>query len=268
MSAHRDPEVTSFSSLYRQGFVRVAAAVPRVRVSEPAVNTERTLVLARRAFGSHAAVVIFPELGLSAYTNEDLFHQQTLIEAVDRAIDRIVAESATLGPMIVVGAPLMVEAGLFNTAIVIHRGRVLGVVPKSYLPEYREYYEKRQFRAARDLVGDQVQLLGETVPFGPDLVFASRDLPTFALHVEICEDLWVPIPPSTYGALAGATVLANLSASNITIAKADYRRSLCAAQSARMNRRLPLHGGRVGRIDNRPCVGRPGRDLRERRPAR
>jgi NAD+ synthase (glutamine-hydrolysing) len=116
---------------------------------------------------------------------------------------------------------------------VIHRGRLLGVVPKSYLPEYREYYEKRQFRAARDLLGEELRLLGERVPFGADLMFAARDLPAFTLHVEICEDVWVPIPPSTYGALAGATVLANLSASNITIGKADYRRQLCASQSAR-----------------------------------
>jgi NAD+ synthase (glutamine-hydrolysing) len=207
--------------------------VPHVRVAEPAFNAERTLALARKASDAHAAVVIFPELGLSAYTNEDLFHQRALSEAVTAALERIVAESVGLQPLIVVGAPLEAEHGLFNTAVVIHRGQVLGVVPKSYLPEYREFYEKRQFRAARDLVGNTIQVLGESAPFGADLMFASREQPDFVLHVEICEDLWVPIPPSTYAALAGATVLANLSASNITIAKADYRRRLCAAQSAR-----------------------------------
>jgi NAD+ synthase (glutamine-hydrolysing) len=133
----------------------------------------------------------------------------------------------------VVGAPLRAEGGVFNTAVVIHRGRVLGVVPKSYLPEYREYYEERQFRAARELVGDTVELLGERVPCGPDIVFEASDLPGFAFHVEVCEDLWTPIPPSTFGALAGATVLVNLSASNITIGKADYRRTLCQGHSAR-----------------------------------
>ena len=137
--------------------------------------------------------------------------------------------------MIVVGAPLRFEHGVFNTAVVIHRGRVLGVIPKSYLPEYREFYEKRQFRATRDAVGDRIHVFGssEEVPFGADLLFSASDLPGFCLHVEICEDLWVPIPPSTYGALAGATVLANLSASNITIGKAGFRRELCASQSAR-----------------------------------
>jgi len=138
-----------------------------------------------------------------------------------------------LRPLIVVGAPVQAEGGLFNAAIVIHRGEVLGAVPKSYIPEYREYYEKRQFRAARDLVGDELRLLDAAVPFSPQLLFAARDLPGFILHVEICEDLWTPIPPSTYGAMAGATVLANLSASNITIAKDAYRRELCVGQSAR-----------------------------------
>jgi NAD+ synthase (glutamine-hydrolysing) len=135
--------------------------------------------------------------------------------------------------VIVVGAPVAAEGGLFNAAIVIHGGRILGAVPKSYIPEYREYYEKRQFRAARDLAGEEARLLGETVPFSPNLVFACRDLPEFVLGIEICEDLWSPVPPSTYSALAGATVLANLSASNITIGKDGYRRMLCEAQSGR-----------------------------------
>jgi NAD+ synthase (glutamine-hydrolysing) len=150
------------------------------------------------------------------------------------AIERIVADSASLAPVVVVGAPLRAEHGLFNAAVVIHRGRVLGVVPKTYLPEYREFYEKRHFRSARDLVGDELRLLGEAVPFGPRLVFACADLPELIVHVEVCEDLWAPIPPSSYGALAGATVLANLSDSNATVGKAEYRRLLCASQSARM----------------------------------
>jgi NAD+ synthase (glutamine-hydrolysing) len=222
-----------FGSLYSHGFVRVAAAVPHVRAGEPAFNAERTIGLARRASEEHAALVIFPELGISAYAIDDLLHQHALDRAVLRAVGRIVEESATLRPVIVVGAPLQAEHGLFNTAIVIHRGRVLGVVPKSFLPEYREYYEKRQFRAARDLLREEVELFGKTVPFSWQLLFECRDLPGFTLHVEICEDLWTPIPPSSYGALAGATVLANLSASNITIGKADYRRDLCGSQSAR-----------------------------------
>ena len=225
----------TFASLYSHGFVRVAAAVPHMRIGEPAFNAERTIALAGQASDAHAALVIFPELGISGYSIDDLLHQTALLDAVVAALERIVSESASLSPVIVVGAPLRFEHGVFNAAVVIHRGRVLGVVPKSYLPEYREYYEKRQFRAARDAVGDVVRLSAssEEVPFGADLLFAARDLPEFILHVEICEDLWVPIPPSTYGALAGATVLANLSASNITIGKAGFRRELCASQSAR-----------------------------------
>jgi NAD+ synthase (glutamine-hydrolysing) len=222
-----------FRSLYGQGFARVAAAVPNVRIGEPEFNAERTLELAGRASDANASLVIFPELGISGYAIDDLLHQQSLSDAVLDAIERIAAASISLGPVIVVGAPLYAELGLFNTAVVIHRGRVLGVVPKSFLPEYREYYEKRQFRAARDAVGSELRMFGEDVPFGADLLFAALDLPAFTLHVEICEDLWAPIPPSSYGALAGATVLANLSASNITVGKADYRRALCASQSAR-----------------------------------
>ncbi len=224
---------SDFNSLYQHGFARVAAAVPHVRLGDPDHNAKRTIELAARASDADASLVIFPELGISGYAIDDLLHQHSLTDAVIEAIERIANASASLAPVIVVGAPLYAELGLFNTAVVIHRGSVLGVVPKSYLPEYREYYEKRQFRAARDAVGGELRLLDADVPFGPDLVFASREHPAFALHVEICEDVWTPVPPSTYGAMAGATVLANLSASNITVGKADYRRALCASQSAR-----------------------------------
>src|SRR5450755_1169844 len=197
-----------FHSPYSHGFVRAAAAVPEVRVGDPEFNGRRTVALARRAHELHAGLVIFPELGIAAYSSEDLFHQGALLDGVTGALERIVAASAELAPVIVVGAPVTAEGGLFNAAVVVHRGRILGAVPKSYIPEYREYYEKRQFRAARDLVGDHVRLLGAAVPFGADLVFACRDVPAFALGVEICEDVWTAVPPSTYLALAGATVLA------------------------------------------------------------
>jgi NAD+ synthase (glutamine-hydrolysing) len=227
------PRLAPFGSLYAHGFLRVAVAVPRVHLADPEANAGRTLELARAAAADHVALVVFPELGLSAYSNEDLFHQTALLAATERALARVVEESAGLGPVIAVGAPLRAEDRLFNAAFVIHRGRVLGVVPKSYLPNYREYYERRQFAAARDALQRTVGVLGDTVPFGPDLLFECRDLPGFVLHVEVCEDLWVPIPPSIDAALAGATVLANLSASNITVGKADYRRQLCASQSSR-----------------------------------
>jgi NAD+ synthase (glutamine-hydrolysing) len=233
MGADARSSLRPFPSLYSHGFVRVAAAVPHMRIGEPHFNAERTLALAGRASDDHAALVIFPELGLSGYSIDDLLHQAALLDAVEDAIGQIAAGSRDLKPVLMVGAPLRHEHAVFNTAVVIHRGRVLGVVPKSYLPEYREYYEKRQFRAARDAVSDQIRLLREDVPFGADLLFCARDPASFIAHVEVCEDLWVPIPPSTYAALAGATVLANLSASNITIGKAEFRRLLCASQSAR-----------------------------------
>ncbi len=225
--------VPASDSLYDHGFVRAACAVPHVRVGDPRANGEATVALARAAHDAGAAVVVFPELGLSAYTNEDLFRQSALLDATLRALSDVVAASAQLTPVIIVGAPLAAEGGLFNCAVLVHRGRVLGVVPKSFLPNYHEFYEKRQFRAARDLVGETITVLGETVPAGAQLVFECTDLPGFTLAVEICEDLWTPIPPSTYGALSGATVLVNLSASNATIGKAGYRRTLGSSHSAR-----------------------------------
>jgi NAD+ synthase (glutamine-hydrolysing) len=227
------PRGLPFDSIYRHGFVRVAAAVPRVHVGDPDANAERTIELAREADAESAALVVFPELGLTAYSSDDLFRQTAMVERAEQALERIAAESVGLTPVIVVGLPLRAEQGLFNAAVVIHRGAVLGAVPKSYLPEYFEFYEKRHFRAARDLIGSEVELLGSPVPFGSDLVFACRDVPGFSVFVEICEDLWTVIPPSTYGALAGATVLANLSASNITVGKSEYRRKLCDLHSAR-----------------------------------
>jgi NAD+ synthase (glutamine-hydrolysing) len=222
-----------FASLYSHGFARLAAAVPHVRIAEPEFNASRTIELAQRASEERAAVVLFPELGLSGYSIEDLFHQQALLDGVLDGLAAIRAASAYLVPVIIAGAPLRAQSGIFNTAVVIHRGRLLGVIPKSYLPEYHEFYEKRHFRAARDAILDELEVLDERVPFGPRLLFACRDIPELCLHVEVCEDLWAPIPPSTYGALAGATVLANLSDSNITVGKTDYRRLLCASQSGR-----------------------------------
>lgn len=224
----------AFHSLYSHGFVRAAVCIPRGRVADPTFNAEQTIGLARQAHERNAAVALFPELGISAYSNDDLFHQDALLEATTAALVRVRDASRDLSPVLLVGAPLRFEDKLFNCAVVLYRGRVLGVVPKTYLPNYREFYEKRQFASGRDAVGREVTLLGERgVPFGSDIVFAAENVPGFVLHVEICEDVWTPIPPSTYGALAGATVLANLSASNITIGKAEYRRDLCASQSGR-----------------------------------
>jgi len=222
-----------FYSIYTHGFVRTVVCVPDVRVANPIYNVERTLVLAQRASDQQAAVALFPELGISAYTNDDLFHQDALLNATIKALAQLVEASRALTPILLVGAPLLFEGKLFNCAVAIYRGQVLGIVPKSYLPNYREFYEKRQFTAARNAVGRSVNFLDKATPFGNDLIFDAVNVPNFSLHMEICEDVWTPIPPSTYAALAGATVLANLSASNITVGKADYRRDLCAAQSGK-----------------------------------
>jgi NAD+ synthase (glutamine-hydrolysing) len=233
MHSHPMPTDRSFDSPYSHGFVRVAVCIPLVRVADPASNVARTLELARRASELAAAVALFPELGLSAYSNEDLHQQDALLAGVEAALAQLVDASRSLVPVLLVGAPLRLEGKLFNCAVVVYRGRVLGVVPKSYLPNYREFYEGRQFTPARAAASREVRLLGEVVPFGNDLLFEVVNLKNLALFVEICEDVWVPVPPSTWGALAGATVLANLSASNITVGKADYRRRLCASQSAK-----------------------------------
>jgi NAD+ synthase (glutamine-hydrolysing) len=222
-----------FESIYRHGFARVAVATPRVEVASPACNAEWTLELARRAAGERAVLAVFPELGLSAYSNEDLFQQDALLDASLEALATVAAASRELPLALAVGLPLRADDRLFNCAVLVHRGRILGAAPKSYLPNYREFYEKRHFAPAAQAVSRVLRLLGQDVPFGPRLLFVARDLPGFVLHLEVCEDLWVPLPPSTLAALAGATVLANLSASDITVGKADYRRLLCASQSAK-----------------------------------
>jgi NAD+ synthase (glutamine-hydrolysing) len=222
-----------FFNLYRRGMIRAAVCVPRGQVADPAGNSAATIALARRAHDDGAVLALFPELGISAYSNDDLFHQQALLEASLDGLARIVEASRGLRPLLAVGLPLRVDGRLFNCAVAVHAGRVLGVTPKTYLPNYREFYEKRQFAGADAAVSREILLLGETVPFGNDLLFAAENLDGLTVHMELCEDLWTPIPPSTYAALAGATVLLNLSASNITIGKASYRNALCAAQSGK-----------------------------------
>src|SRR5919106_2153119 len=222
-----------FDSIYRHGFGRIAVCIPFVRLGDPSANAARTIELAERAAEAHATIVVFPELGLSGYSKDDLFHQDALLDATLDAIGRVVEASRALSPLLIVGAPLIVEQKLFNCAVAIHRGVILGVTPKTYLPTYREFYERRQFTPGTHALTREVTLRESTVPFGNDILYHVASIPDCTVHVEICEDLWVPVPPSSYAALAGATVLVNLSASNITIGKADYRRMLCASQSGR-----------------------------------
>ncbi|MDE1179037.1 NAD(+) synthase [Paraburkholderia sp.] len=223
----------SFFNLYSHGFARVAVAVPVCRVADPAFNAEQTLALARESAQNGAILIAFPELGISAYTCDDLFHQRALLDACENAVAQIVAASVDIPAALVIGAPLQIDHKLFNCAIVISRGKICGIVPKSYLPNYGEFYEARQFSAAENASVGQVALCGQDVPFGASLLFDIPAVPNLRFHVEICEDVWVPIPPSSFAALAGATVLVNLSASNIVVGKSGYRHQLVGQQSAR-----------------------------------
>lgn len=222
-----------FESVYRHGFARVAACTIPVAVADPATNADAVLSAARECDADGVAVAVFPELCLSGYAIDDLVMQDPLLDAVETALERLVAASADLLPVLLVGAPLRHGNRLFNCAVVIHRGRVLGVAPKSYLPTYREFYEHRWYARGDDQAGGEIRVAGETVPFGPDLLFAATDVPGLTVHAEVCEDVWVPIPPSSSAALAGATVLGNLSGSPITIGRADDRSILSQSQSMR-----------------------------------
>jgi NAD+ synthase (glutamine-hydrolysing) len=221
-----------FYNAYHQGFARVAACTHDVAIGDPAANAESVLSQARECHDDGVALAVFPELTLSGYSIEDIVLQDLLLDDVQRAIETIVASSTDLSPVLVVGAPLRYRHRVYNTALVIHRGAVLGVAPKSYLPTYREFYEGRQIAAGDDERGT-IRICDTDVPFGPDLLFAASDLPGFVLHVEICEDMFVPIPPSAEAALAGATVLANLSGSPITIGRSEDRKLLARSASAR-----------------------------------
>ena len=223
----------SFLSAYRHGFARVAACTTRCAIGDPAANAETILRAAERCDRRAVALAVFPELALSGYAIDDLLLQDALLDAVERAIGRVVEGTAALRPLLLFGAPLRHAGRVYNTAVAVQRGRLLGVVPKIHLPNYREFYEHRHFASGQGTDGGSIAVGRHEAPFGPDLLFAAEDMPGLVVQAEICEDLWVPTPPSSDGALAGATVLANLSASNITVGKADTRRLLCQSQSAR-----------------------------------
>jgi NAD+ synthase (glutamine-hydrolysing) len=218
----------------RHGFVRVAAAVPQLRVADTRFNAARTIDLLHRASDEAVDVVVYPEVGLTGYTCNDLFYQRTLQEgAVDALRAVAVASARQFGGLTVIGLPLVVDDQVYNCAAVVHRGEILGIVPKTYLPTYKEFYDARFFAPASTAYSTAVPLFGRDVPFGTDLLFRCVNVTDLVIGVEICEDLWGPVPPSSLQSFHGATVLANLSASNETIAKANYRRSLVTQQSAR-----------------------------------
>jgi NAD+ synthase (glutamine-hydrolysing) len=234
MNMETNGKKEEFFNLYCHGFIRAAVCIPELKVADPCFNAEATLRLAREAAQGKAVLAVFPELGLSAYSNEDLFQQRALLDGVLDSLERLARDTAPLNLVLVVGAPLEIDCRLFNCGIILHRGRILGAAVKSYLPNYREFYEERHFSPAEEALSGTITIRGqEGIPFGADLLFEVANIPHFRLFVEMCEDLWVPIPPSSFAAMAGATVVANLSASNVTIGKSEYRQSLAANQSAR-----------------------------------
>ena len=222
-----------FFDMHSHGFVRVATATPCSRTADVAHNARGVLDEARKAHDAHVDLVVFPELTLSSYAIDDLLLQHALIERVEQALAEIVEASAKLDPVLVLGAPLRRADKLYNCAVVIARGQILGVVPKSFLPNYREFYEKRHFAHGRGCTDLWIGVAGEEVPFGTDLIFAAANLPGFRFGVEICEDFWAPIPPGMQAAMAGALILCNLSASPVTIGRADDRHLHCRSSASR-----------------------------------
>jgi NAD+ synthase (glutamine-hydrolysing) len=224
----------TFFNLYNQGFIRVAVCIPEVKVADTPFNAASTIKLTKQASAGNAIFALFPELGITAYSNEDLFHQDALLKSVLDALNDILQATKYLNTIIVIGAPLRIDFRLFNCGIVIHRGRILGIAVKSYLPTYREFYEGRQFSPAEDVQSKTIDICGQAnIPFGADILFDVENIHNFKFFIEICEDVWVPIPPSSFAAMAGATLIGNLSASNITVGKSEYRHSLASSQSAR-----------------------------------
>ena len=235
MSKRDEPRgmASPFYAIHSQGFLRAAVCTPKVSVGDPGANAAETLALAKQGHAEGVDIMLFPELGISAYAIDDLLLQDALLRRVDEELARLAQASAELSPVLVVGAPLQHAGRLYNCAVVMAKGRVLGVVPKSFPPNYREYYELRWFAPGWGVLGLEIEVAGQRAPFGTDLIFRATDLPDFVFAAEICEDFWAPSPPSTRAALAGALILLNLSASNIVVGKADDREMLCASQSSR-----------------------------------
>ena len=224
----------SFLSSAAHGFVRVACVTPKVHLADPQANLAEHVTLSERADIAGADLVLFPEMSLTGYTLDDLFLQEALLDAARCAIEDLVLASKDLRPILVAGLPLLIDQRLYNCAAIVHRGRILGVVPKTFLPNYREFYEKRWFASAMTLDRAVVEFGGETVPIGTDLVFQARNTEAFSFAVEICEDMWSPQTPSTALALNGAKLILNLSASPVTVGKSRTRKRLCAATSERL----------------------------------
>lgn len=216
------------------GFLKVAAATPSIRVADCESNVSQMEHIMLQAAEQGVGLCVFPELSITGYTCGDLFLQQMLVDSVEKALSRVLKISLRLDMVTVVGAPVRVRGKLYNCAVVCYRGEILGVVPKIHLPNYSEFYEMRHFTSGQGVLAQPLQLCGKDTVFGTDLLFRCRNMPEFVLGVEICEDLWVPMPPSCALTAAGATVIANPSASDEVIGKAQYRRNLVAMQAGKL----------------------------------
>lgn len=218
------------------GFIRVGAAVPKVSVGNVDYNTDQIVELMKRGTQEHINVLVFPEMVMTGYTAGDLFFQKSLQEDILRNLERLCEASKNKSSISLVGMPLSIEGDVYNVACVLYRGRIFGIVPKTYIPNYREFYEKRWFASARLLHEKnikEIDLVGQRVPVGTDILFRISDIPDAVLGIEICEDMWVPLPPSSFQVLRGATIIANLSASNDIVGKSLYRKELVRQQSGR-----------------------------------
>jgi NAD+ synthase (glutamine-hydrolysing) len=215
------------------GFLRIGAVVPLLRVADVDFNVGNIIDAMKKARDEGVQVLTFPEMSITGYTLGDLVQHQALLSKAKEGLRRILKASAKNPMVVIVGMPLDVEQKLFNCAVVLNSGHILGVIPKTLLPSYKEFYEDRWFTSSLDAQCDSIVLLGEQVPFGTDILFGLRGIPSALIGVEICEDLWVPLSPHEHQALAGATVLLNLSASNEVLGKADWRRIMVSSESGR-----------------------------------
>lgn len=259
----------NFFNPFSHGFFRCAAATPLLSLARPMHNASCQIVMLRQCHEKHVGVVVFPELSLSGYSLQDLFHQQTLLDECESALLSLVNASSDYSPLIVTGLPLMLSGRLFNCAALIQSGHLLGLVPKTYLPNNAEFYEKRQFSSARELQHQYINICNQTVAIGSDLLFCCRENPDAVLAVEICEDLWAPVTPSSKQAMAGATIICNPSASSAIIGKAEYRQLLVQSTSARLLSAYVYSGAGQGESttdltwDGHALIGENGQILKE-----
>ena len=221
--------------MHKYGFVRTACAVPELKLADCQYNIGEIISLATSAWAQGIEVVLFPELCITGYTCGDLFFQRELQQNALKALDDLCQWSAGKKMLIVVGVPLVIGGSLYNCAAVLNDGKILGMVPKTYIPNHQEFYEKRWFASSKSLLQKELTICDQTVPIGTDLLFQHVGMAEFVVGIEICEDLWVPIPPGSFHAVAGATVILNPSASNEIVGKSDYRRELIRSQSGRCN---------------------------------